>query len=317
MRAAKEQQRLLFVTLSNVGDALMTIPTLNVMHSLYPEAIVDIVARERTTEIFTHYPHLGTLITKPRTDRLRDYFPYVRRLRQRRYNFVVDLRSPIVPFFVRADNRAIKRRVDDFSCHAVLDNLSILDRSVRVTSLVPDHDVWLSAHERNKASDLLASLDSEAFIAIGPGANSAHKIWPVEHYYHLITELAAAHPACSFVLFGDRGDQAICQELVGQLEFPVLDLSARTSLLEAAAVLERARLFIGNDSGLGHLASAVRTPTLTVFGPGHPIRYRPFGERARWLVAPDQDLSKLTVDEVRQAALAILKAPAPAQRFPE
>jgi ADP-heptose:LPS heptosyltransferase len=67
----------------------------------------------------------------------------------------------------------------------------------------------------------------------------------------------------------------------------------RTSLLEATAIMRQATLFVGNDSGLGHLASAAGIPSVTVFGPGRPERYRPWGSRATLVLAPGLALEKL------------------------
>jgi ADP-heptose:LPS heptosyltransferase len=79
---------------------------------------------------------------------------------------------------------------------------------------------------------------------------------------------------------------------------PVLNLAGRTDLSLAAALLMRASVFIGNDSGLGHIAAAVGRPTMTVFGPGRPERYRPWGSKTEVVRAPQADLGRLTSDEV-------------------
>jgi len=57
-------------------------------------------------------------------------------------------------------------------------------------------------------------------------------------------------------------------------------------------------VFVGNDSGLGHMASAAGIPTITVFGVGEPDRYRPWGEKALWLVGEKQNINNVTVDDV-------------------
>jgi len=86
-----------------------------------------------------------------------------------------------------------------------------------------------------------------------------------------------------------------------------VNLAGETGLLEATAVLARASVFVGNDSGLGHLASAVGTPTLTLFGPGQPERYRPWGEQARWLTSPENDLNRLSAEDVAGKVRLLLR----------
>ncbi|MGH8509481.1 MAG: glycosyltransferase family 9 protein, partial [Gammaproteobacteria bacterium] len=74
----------------------------------------------------------------------------------------------------------------------------------------------------------------------------------------------------------------------------VLNLAGQTSILEDCAVLAQTQVFVGNDSGLGHMASAVGTPTLTVFGPTDALRYRPWGRHADWLCEPEGRLEALS-----------------------
>ena len=76
-----------------------------------------------------------------------------------------------------------------------------------------------------------------------------------------------------------------------------------------AAILERAAVFVGNDSGLGHIAAAVGTPTLTVFGPGDPSRYHPWGPYADWIVADGNDLRQLDPLIVAARLPALLSGP--------
>jgi len=71
-------------------------------------------------------------------------------------------------------------------------------------------------------------------------------------------------------------------------------------------VLRLATLFVGNDSGLGHLAAAVATPTCTVFGPGNPQRYHPWHPQGRWLQGPGGRLAVLSPDTVADCCRALL-----------
>ena len=71
-----------------------------------------------------------------------------------------------------------------------------------------------------------------------------------------------------------------------------------TSVLEAVAIQRRLDIFVGNDSGLGHMASAAGIPTLTIFGTGDPDRYRPWGASALWLVGQNQEIKNVPVGAV-------------------
>ena len=95
-----------------------------------------------------------------------------------------------------------------------------------------------------------------------------------------------------------------------QKRLPVLDLCGRTSILQAAAVLQHATAFVGNDSGLGHIAAALGVPTITIFGPGDPERYRPWSENSQCVTGDSQDIRNVSVDEVVKHFLSIKCGPA-------
>ena len=78
-------------------------------------------------------------------------------------------------------------------------------------------------------------------------------------------------------------------------------MAGRIDLLTTAAVLTHAAYFVGNDSGVGHIAAAMGRPTMTVFGPGQPERYRPWGALARWIVAADGEIGSVSAGEVAAA----------------
>jgi ADP-heptose:LPS heptosyltransferase len=120
-----------------------------------------------------------------------------------------------------------------------------------------------------------------------------------------VLELAARFDAV--VLFGGAEDAEHGARIAAGLSLPCLDLCGRTGLLQAAALLQRMRLFVGNDSGLGHLAAAVDIPTVTVFGPGDPQRYHPWNRRGTWLRSPTGRIADLPATEVADAATALLE----------
>jgi ADP-heptose:LPS heptosyltransferase len=161
---------------------------------------------------------------------------------------------------------------------------------------VPATTLWLAQSEHNYAAGRLADLPGRRWLAIGPGARWAPKRWPVESFGALVKHLQLQFDA--IVLLGSADDVAACRQLAASLALPCLNLAGETSLLEAAAVLQRMSLFIGNDSGLGHIAAARDTPALTLFGPGDPARYHPWHPRARWIQSESGDITDVSVDAV-------------------
>ena len=299
-------QRILFITLSNIGDAVMTTPVLAALRERYPEARFDIVADARSAALFEHFDALGDIILKHKNVGWRDKLAFVRQLRRKRYDLIVDLRTDGLSWLLRARRRLNKIRQRAVDTHSVTQHFQALAPLLGKLP-APPTQLWIPASAHAAAAEWLSSLPGTRWLALGPGANWDGKIWDAAHFVALVNQCAGQFDGV--VLLGGPADRARAEAMRLQLKLPSVDLCGHTGLLEAAAVLARARVFVGNDSGLGHLASAVGAPTLTVFGPGEPLRYHPWGAQADWLVAPQQDLARLSVDSVAQRLNQLLEQP--------
>lgn len=293
--------KILVITLSNIGDAIMTTPVLEALHQRYPDALIDLVADRRSASVFTHCPYRGKIIFKDKRAGWRGTLQLVRELRKTRYDLIVDLRTDGLAYLLRAQQRLCKWHSQPRGPHAVEQHMGVLAKLG--ISDIPASRLWLPPGLVAEAKEVLNSLPGERWLMLGPGANWEPKIWPAEHFQLLANTLADRFDAA--ILLGGPGDVERCAQVLEGLALPAVNLAGTTDLLEASALLTCAQVFVGNDSGLGHIAAAVGTPTLTVFGPGQPERYRPWGDKARWLVGADKDLQRLSVEVVAQEIRAI------------
>jgi len=298
VQEATTVKSILLITLSNIGDAIMTTPVMTALHDKYPLAVMDIVTDARASEIFSHCPYKGKLFLKDKQAGWRATLALVRSLRRKHYDLVVDLRTDGLTLLLRARRRLTRRGSQAAGVHAVQRHFGVIGVREAVTGLPPTC-LWLSQQERNFAQRQLAYLPGTRWLALGPGARWAPKRWPAAAFRALVEQLQAQFDG--IVLLGSPADVDSCQQIAGQRALPCLNLAGNTSLLQAAAVLQRAALFVGNDSGLGHLAAACNTPTLTVFGPGDPARYHPWHPYARWLQSDSGDIADIPVEEVAAA----------------
>lgn len=296
-------QSILVITLSNIGDAVMSTPVLERLHNLYPEAIIDLVADRRSSEIFRHCPYRGTIYHKDKKQGRRGVLVLLKQLRRMRYDLIVDLRTDGLAWLMRARRRLTKWGRRPYGPHAVQDLISII-HDINPDMRIPPTRVWLNHAEETAAGERLAELPGRRWLALAPGANWAPKIWASESFAETANRLSDTFDGV--VILGGRDDTQRAAQTARQLTLPCLNLTDRTDLLTAAAVIARCELFIGNDSGLGHIASGVGTPTITVFGPGEPERYHPWSERSRWLVGPEQKLENLVPDAVVAVARDLL-----------
>jgi len=292
-------RKVLLITLSNIGDAIMTTPVMEALHAKYPRAQMDIVTDARSVELFEHCPYRGNLFLRDKQQGWRGTLALLRQLRQARYDLVVDLRTDGLAWLLRARRRLGRWGCKKADSHAVEQHMAVIAKREHVTG-IPPVCIWLSSAEQRFAQQALSALPGNRWLALGPGARWEPKRWPVRHYVTLADRLQREFDAV--LLLGSTADTACCRELAAALSLPCLNLAGKTTLLQAGALLQHARLFVGNDSGLGHLAAAAGIPSLTLFGPGDPSRYRPWNPQGHWLQCPGGRMADLSPDTVTRCA---------------
>jgi heptosyltransferase-3 len=302
--APDSTRTILLITLSNIGDALMTTPVMEALHSQYPQAVMDIVADARSCALFEHCPYRGEIILKHKQRGWRGTLALVKRLRVRRYDLVVDLRTDGLTLLLHARRRLTRHGSRTTGQHAVERHFGVIRQDVQLKE-IPAQRVWLTESQRTFAQQQLAGLPGQHWLALGPGARWAPKCWSPENYLDLANQLTDCFDAV--ILLGSKDDMPDCRRISEGLALPHRNLAGKTDLLQAAAVLEQARLFTGNDSGLGHIAAATGTPTVTVFGPGDPQRYHPWHPQARWIQSEDNRMDGVTVRQVVEQVRASLQ----------
>nr|WP_328702587.1 glycosyltransferase family 9 protein [Belnapia mucosa] len=172
---------------------------------------------------------------------------------------------------------------------------------------------WFNAADRARAATLLPG--EGPWIGLGPTANWDRKVWPADRFVALFERLSAPDgplPGARAAILGGPGAQeaAMAAPVLAALGDRAVDLVGRIALPEAAAVLARCALFVGNDSGLMHLSAATGTPTLGLFGPSRVEEYAPAGRRTATAIAPGapalDSMPGLTLEAALAAARGLL-----------
>jgi ADP-heptose:LPS heptosyltransferase len=163
---------------------------------------------------------------------------------------------------------------------------------------IPPTTVWISEEEKRFADNAVKDLPPGRWLYLAPAVTLASKLWPIENYIRLAHNVRDIFSAV--ILDGSPSEASVTLSVARELKLPYVDLAGRTNLLQAAAVLRHASLFVGSDSGLGHVASAVATPTLTFFSNDKPERVLPWGNRSVWLRAADGNVSSISAEEAEK-----------------
>jgi ADP-heptose:LPS heptosyltransferase len=216
------------------------------------------------------------------------------------WDLVVDIRGSALAWMVPTRRRAVMRRRSGPKVAQLAAVLRLDPPPLPV--------VWTAPEDRARAAALLPS--DRPIIALAPTANWPPKIWPAERFAALFQALRDGPlPGAVPAIFAGPGEveRNTAAPLLRLLP-DAIDLIGRLSVPEAAACLARSALFIGNDSGLMHLAAAAGAPTLGLFGPTDAAEYAPSGRRAAATAAETGKMQDLTVAQALAAASELLAA---------
>ena len=148
-------------------------------------------------------------------------------------------------------------------------------------------------------------------IAIHPGSGSSQKNWPLDRLLGLARWLLTEECGLRLLLVGGEADEAVLGQMVRSLPEERVELAKDLSLTALANRLQNCALFVGHDSGVSHLAAAVGTPSLLLFGPTDPAVWAPQNPQVRVLRAADLTMTGIAVEEVTAALRGLRRSPPP------
>ncbi len=262
--------KILFVTSNRVGDAVLSTGLLSWLVKQYPDAQFTIACGPYAAGLFRAVPRLEKLIVLEKKKLNRHWLEFWRACIGTNWDLVVDLRNSIARL-LRTKKYAC--RVQRMGSHKVIENAAAL----RLTPTPAPH-IWLDAQAEAEATQLLPA--ARPLLALAPAANWPCKQWPLERFTALAQKLTADNAPLAgapILVIADAHERDQLAPLLQSIPSgKAIEIIGR-DLLTVAACLKQCRLFIGNDSGLMHVAAAMGTPTLGLFGPGHEEIYGPWG----------------------------------------
>jgi heptosyltransferase-3 len=266
--------RALFVTSTRVGDAILSTGVLSRLLDENPGLRVTIACGPAAASLFEAVPGLERIVV---LDKMLGslHWAYLWALEgRRRWDILVDLRNAPVTYLISAKKRYRMTRSRDGG-----HRINTLARVIGAEDNPPSPKIWLNEKCRRAAARLIP--DGPPVLAIGPTANWQAKQWRGQSFAELISRLTAPDgilPGARVAIFGRDDERPMALPVIESVpEARLLDLVGRIDLLTVSACLERASFYIGNDSGLMHLAAASGIPTLGLFGPSPAEQYAPWG----------------------------------------
>ena len=295
-------ESILVIRLYFIGDVLLSTPVIEALGRRFPDARLTVLVKKRCGDILTGNPYVDEVMVYDNVDHYHSplwIWRLARELRRRRFSLSVDLtgdqRSSWMvlaadPAFRVGVNHAgmgflLDRRTPYRATGHVVDHLLTTVESLGATLSAPAPRMYLTDEERAAAGALLADVGVDAgsgVLALSPGANWPFRRWRPERFGELAA-LARERLGLASVVLGSSDDAGLAEAAVASSSGAAVSLAGRTSPRGLAAVLEEARAFVGSDSGPMHIAAAVGTPVIGLFGPNTPERFGPRGAPSRVL----------------------------------
>ncbi len=296
-------KRILVIKLDHLGDVILATPVFSNLHQAYPNAELHALTGTWGRVVLERHPDVHAVFNynSPAFDRtgqstsLKQAFQVYRELCRQKYDLVVELRGDwrttwfaLLRFTPHRLSRAALQIKNKFGfsqfsgIHETTRNLDLL-RHAGIPTPIQNATFSVTTEDEKWASDFLAihKIDKQGpRVAIHPGSPIPLKRWLPERYAELADWLIA-QKGTQILFVGVKDEAPIVTEIQSRMKGISLNIAGETTLTQLASILRTCNVFIGNDSGPMHLAAAVGTPTIGLYGPGDPTRFAPIGVACR------------------------------------
>lgn len=293
----KDPKKILFIQLWGIGETILTLPAIKAVKNKFPHSEISILATKRSKDVFTGIDFIDKVIvieTNPK-----DIIKFSRNNRKK-FDIVIDFEeylniSSLIAFSVgkfcigySGNNRSrlynLKTPYNDMQ-HVVkthIDLAVLLGAKENIEKLIK---MQVSKEDISKIDILLKEnkiKSSDFLVGIAPGAAESAKsrMWPYERYGSLADMLISKYNA-KIVFIGAPNEKEFIKNIQKNMKSSSnsFNLAGKTTVKQSFRLIEKCKLIIGNDSGPMHMGAAMGTPTIGLFGPNLPIRWKPFGKQ--------------------------------------
>ncbi len=283
-------KNILVITLSNIGDVLLSAPVIDILLRDFSSARLSLVIGERAASLFEGNTRISQIHI---FDKERNFFKQAQwtlALREFRYDLVVDLRNSMIgysltPHWVTSPQLFINKQIHLKDRH--LNRLRMLydfGSSLAVPSTiapsVKDQEYIDQLLKPFLMQDSSLPAGRQAFVFIAPFAADSSKTWDSMEFAHLSKAIFNQYGR-KVVMIGNTQQKQAIEDIVKQADVPILNLAGRTNLIQAAALIKRSLIAVVHDSGPMHIASYLNKPVVALFGPTDPRCSSPWSSISR------------------------------------
>ena len=296
-----EVRRILIVKPSSLGDIIHSLPVLWALRKTYPDAYIGWVVKDVWQDLLADNPLIDHLIILKKG--LGGIISAIRETRSLKFDTAIDLqglfRSGIITFFSGAKTRTgfsnARELAPIFYNNKVIvpqGHMHAVDRYMMTVSNPPllNFPLYIAIEDAEWAKEFLMEnnlYNKRPLIAINPSARWVKKRWPAASFSALINQLINELKA-GIIIVGSKEDIPIAEEINSHVNERIAIATGKTSLKRLPALLANVNLLVTNDSGPMHIAAAIGTPVVALFGPTDHRLTGPYGS-GHVVISKDMD----------------------------
>ena len=282
---ATGKEKILFITSNRIGDAMLSTGLLDHLVHKYRKSEVTVACGPAAAPLFQYANNVVSVIAMEKQKKSGHWLKLWRDVVATKWDIIVDLRASAIAWLLLAD----KRYVLNTGKSADLEHRVIQLGRLMDLDPPPNPRVWLAKETRALGAELVPK--GGFVLALGPTANWTGKQWPAERFAETALRLTATGgllEGARVAVFGGPGEEDMAAPVFEALPADrTITLVGKIDVGAAAAALIQCTYFIGNDSGLMHIAASVGVPTLGLFGPSREEHYAPWGMFGTFLRTPE------------------------------
>jgi heptosyltransferase-2 len=318
--------RILIIRGGAIGDFVLTLPAIRAIRDNLPENHIEILgykhiialAEKRfyadATRSIEYGPLARFFVFAGNLDKeLQEYFAGFDQVISYLFDpdgiFETNLRRCDVKHLITADPQIRDHEYAPLQLARPLERLALFPEKIH-PELFPSEEDLAEAGKILAGAGRGEELEGDdPWIALHPGSGSPHKNWPVERWVQVTSDLLANYPQARLLVVGGEADEQLLAEFKQQNRFPERTLiQSNLPLPTVAALLARARLFLGHDSGISHIAAAVGTRCLLLYGPTSAATWGPQSANTTFICSDTPSMNEITTDHVADAAEGLLQS---------
>jgi len=296
----EEIKEILIIRTAYIGDVVMALPLLKPIRERFANAKISFLTSTNAKEVVENNPYVDEIITYDPfwfyDSEKREYINFIRGLRKRSFDLVIETRGDIreIMFLVFPLKARYKVSYDVggggcFLSHVVPYNGTVhrVEYHLNITRFLGcktcedvEWGIYLTENEKKSVKEILNEegvTPDKPVIALHPGSRKELKCWFPERYA-AVADFIASELGATVILTGAPDEVSLVESVKELMENRPVVLAGKMTLRELAGVISLCSLFICNDSAPMHIAAAMKTPTIAIFGPSKSIETGPYGK---------------------------------------